>query len=64
MKKSANHLTVRNIKQKINTANKFSLRPINEDLVKGIVKNLSTNKATSGDIPVKLLKKLSSFFRI
>ena len=64
MKKSANHLTVRNFKQKINTANKFSLRPINEDLVKGIVKNLSTNKATSGDIPVKLLKKLSSFFRI
>lgn len=64
MKKSANHLTVRNIKQNINTANKFSLRPINEDLVKGIVKNLSTNKATSGDIPVKLLKKLSSFFRI
>ena len=64
MKKSANHLTVRNIKQKINTANKFSLRPINEDLVKGIVKDLSTNKATSGDIPVKLLKKLSSFFRI
>ena len=64
MKKSANHLTVRNIKQKINTANKFSLRPINEDLVKGIVKNLSTNKATSGDIPVKLLKKVSSFFRI
>ena len=64
MKKSANHLTVRKIKQKIKTANKFSLRPINEDLVKGIVKNLSTNKATSGDIPVKLLKKLSSFFRI
>ena len=64
MKKSANHLTVRNIKQKINTANKFSLRPINEDLVKGIAKNLSTNKATSGDIPVKLLKKVSSFFRI
>lgn len=64
MKKSANHLTVRKIKQKIKTANKFSLRPINEDLVKGIVKNLSTNKATSGDILVKLLKKVSSFFRI
>lgn len=64
MKKSANHLTVRNIKQKIKTTNKFSLRPITEDLVKGIVKDLSTNKATSGDIPVKLLKKVSSFFRI
>ena len=50
------HPSIRNIKQKSKTKNKFSLKPVNEDLVRGIVKELSMNKVESGDIVVKLLK--------
>ena len=62
MKKSTDHPSVTYIKQKIKTANKFSFRPINEDLVRGIVKELSINKAASGGIPVKLLKESEFIF--
>lgn len=53
-------LTIRGLE--IKNANKISFRPINEDLVRGIVKELSTNKAASGDIPEKLLKESEYFF--
>ena len=49
------HPSIRNIKQKSKTENKFSLKPVNEDLVRGIVKELSINKVASGDIAVKEL---------
>ena len=64
MKKSTDHPSVTYIKQKIanKTANKFSFRPINEDLVRGIVKESSINKAASGGIPVKLLKESEFIF--
>ena len=45
------------IKQNMHRIEKFSFRFVTLEEVRLIIKDLKTNKAAGGDIPLKLLKK-------
>ena len=50
------HPSILKIKQKVKINSKFSFRSVSEDTVKNVVKNLPSDKATAGEIPVDILK--------
>ena len=54
--KFSKHPTTLKIKQKVKINIKFFFQSICEDTVKNVVKNLPSNKATAGEIPVDILK--------
>ena len=54
--KFSKHPSILKIKQKVKINRKFSFQSVSEDTVKNVVKNLPSDKATAGEIPVDILK--------
>ena len=50
------HPSILKIKQKVKISRRFSFQFVSEDTVKNVVKNLFSDKATAGEIPVDILK--------
>ncbi|XP_057294723.1 uncharacterized protein LOC130623269 [Hydractinia symbiolongicarpus] len=61
-RKYANHPSIVAIKSNFSINHKFAFNPVTLNEVKEVIKNLPTNKATSGDIPVKILKESGQCF--
>ena len=55
--KFSKHPSIFKIKQKVKINRKFSFQSVCEDTVRN-VKNISSDKATAGEIPVDILKNL------
>ena len=55
------HPRIKNIKLNYKITNKFSFKPVLEQFVKDILKDLSSNKAAGGEIPLKILKEFDFF---
>ena len=51
------HPSIKNIKRNYKITSKFSFKRVSEEFVKDIANNLSSNKATGGEIPLKMLKE-------
>ena len=54
--KFSKHPSILKIKQNVKINKKFSFQSISEENVKNIVKNIPSDKATAGEIPVDILK--------
>ena len=54
--KFSKHPSILKIKQKVKINSKFSFQSVFEDTVKNVVKNLPSDKATTREIPVDILK--------
>ena len=54
--KFSKHPSILKIKQKVKINSKFSFQSVSEDTVKNVVKNLLSDKATAGEIPVDILE--------
>ena len=52
----SNHPSIIKIKQKFKLHKKLSFQCVSEATVRKVVKNLSSDKATAGEIPVNILK--------
>ena len=52
--KLSKHPSILKVKQKVKINRNFSFQSVSEDTVKNIVKNLSSDKATAGEIPVDI----------
>ena len=50
------HLSILKIKQKVKINKKLFFQSVSEDTVKNVVKNIPSDKATAGEIPVDILK--------
>ena len=50
--------SVKNIKRNYKITNKFSVKPVSEDLVKDIVNDLSSNKVADGEHPTENLERM------
>ena len=60
--KFSKHPSILKIKQKVKINNKFSFQFVSEDTVKNVMKNLPSDKATAGEIPVDILKNAEFCF--
>ena len=58
MDSSRFHLSIKNIKRNYKISNKFSVKPVSEELVKDIVNVLSSNKAAGGERPTENLERM------
>ena len=60
------HPSIKNIKcnyiSNVTITSKFSFKPVSKEFVKNIVHDLSSNKAASGEIPLKILKECNFSF--
>ena len=61
--KFSKHPSILKIKQKVKINRKFSFQSVSEDTVKNAVKNLPSDKATAGEIPVAIFKISEFCFR-
>ena len=50
------HPSLIKIKQLVNNQAKFSFQPVSVHIVKEVIERLPSNKATAGEIPIKILK--------
>ena len=57
IKKYNNHPRIKIIKKKYKNINKLSFHPVTTDEVKKVIKDLKTNKAVGGEIPIQILKE-------
>ena len=57
MKRFNNHPSLIKIKQLVNNQAKFSFQPVSVYTVKEVIEGLPSNKATAGEIPIKILKE-------
>ena len=57
MKRFCNHPSLIKIKQLVNNQAKFSFQPVSVHTVKEVIAGLPSNKATAGEIPMKILKE-------
>ena len=57
------HLSILEINQKVKINRKFSFQSVSEDTVKNVVKNLPSDKAAAGEIPVAIFKISEFCFR-
>ena len=57
LKRFHNHPSLIKIKQLVNNHAKFSFQPVSVHTVKEVIKGLPSNKATAGEIPIKILKE-------
>ena len=55
------HPSIKNIKLNYKITSKFSFKPVLEKFVKDILKDLSSNKAAGGEIPLKILNEFDFF---
>ena len=56
MAKFSKHQSILKIKQQVKINRKFSFQFVSKDTVKDVVKNLASDQATAGEIPVEILK--------
>ena len=56
-KRLHNHSSLIKIKQLVNNQVKFSFQPVSVHTVKEVIERLPSNKATTGEIPIKILKE-------
>ena len=59
-----NHSSLIKIKQLVNNQAKFSFQPVSVQAVKEIIEGLPSNKATVGEIPIKILKEVDLLLNI
>ena len=57
MKRFNNHPSLTKIKQLVNNQIKFSFQPVSVHTVKEVIEGLPSNRATAGEIPIKILKE-------
>ena len=57
LKRFHNHESLIKIKQLVNNQAKFSFQTFNEHTVKDVIEGLPSNKATAGEIPIKIFKE-------
>ena len=57
MKRFHNHRCLIKIKQLVNSQERFSFQPFSVHAVKEVIEGLPSNKATVGEIPIKILEK-------
>ena len=57
LKRFQNHPSLIKIKQLVNYQAKFSFQPVSAHTVKEVIEGLPSNKATAGEIPIKILKE-------
>ena len=57
IKKIKNHPSIMKIKSKYAIQEKFSIKPVTVKDVENIIKNMSNNKASGGEIPLNILKE-------
>ena len=57
MLKFPNHPSILKIKEIFQPNKRFSLQHVPEDTVRKVVKNLSSDKTSAGEIPIKILKE-------
>ena len=57
LKRFHNHSSLIKIKQLVNNQAKFSFQPVSVHTVKEVIERLPSNKATAGEIPIKILKE-------
>ena len=57
IKKFKNHPSIVKIKNKYLIKEKFSLQPVSVKDVENVIKNIPSNKASGGDIPIQILKQ-------
>ena len=57
LKRFQNHPSLIKIKQLVNNQAKFSFQPVSAHTVKEVIEGLPSNKATAGEIPIKILKE-------
>ena len=57
LKRFHNHPRLIKIKQLVNNQAKFSFQPVSVYAVKEVIEGLPSNKATVGEIPIKILKE-------
>ena len=59
-----NHPSLIKIKQLVNNQAKFSFQSVSVHAVKEIIEGLPSNKATVGEIPIKILKEVDLLLNI
>ena len=64
IKKFKNHPSIVKIKNKYLIKEKFSLQPVSVKDVENVIKNIPSNKASGGDIPIQILKKSGLTYQI
>ena len=64
LKRFNNHPSLIKIKQLVNNQAKFSFQPVSFYTVKEVIEGLPSNKATAGEIPMKVLKKVDLILNI
>ena len=57
IKKFKKHLSIVKIKNKYLIKEKFSFQPVYVKDVENVIKNISSDKASGGDIPIQILKQ-------
>ena len=62
MERFHNHPSLIKIKQLVNNQAKFSFQPVSVHTLKEVIVVLPSNKATAGEIPIKILKESGSTF--
>ena len=64
IKKFKNHPSVLKTKSKYLIQEKFSFQPVSVKDVENIIKNIPSNKASGGDIPIQILKQSGFTYQI
>ena len=64
LKRFNNHPSLIKIKQLVNNQAKYSFKPVRVHTAKEVMKGLPSNKATAGEIPIKILKKVGLLLNI
>ena len=64
IKKFKNHPIIVKIKNKYLIKEKLSFQPISVKDVKNVIKNIPSNKASGGDIPIQILKQSEFTYQI
>ena len=64
IKKFKNHPSIVKIKNKYLIKEKFSLQPVSVKDVENVIKNIPSNKASGGDIPIQILKQSGFTYQI
>ena len=62
IKSFSNHPSIIKIKHKFKLNKKFSFQCVSEATIRKVVKSLPSDKATTGDIPVNILKNSENYF--
>ena len=62
--KYKNHPSTKKIKSNYTIKQKFSFKPVTVKDVENVIKNIPTDKATGGEIPLNILKQSSCSYEM